>query len=296
MFRWQAHKGLIRSLAFDPKGHLLATATGKSNFLHLWDVQTGALVRKLDVGSPVQVVAFAPASPLVAAGSLAAVRIWDTLRWEPFSNLDASYVYEIAFAQGDWPSLAAASAGNVSVWSGISLPSPQGRHVPYLRLSHGSHIVCLDFTPDGRLVTNSLDKHVAIWELITGTPLRTWDRPSTPNHGPIRVSPDGTRVAYAHGKVVTVREIDPPFQESGPTSFVGHTGPVWALGWSADGRGLMTTSSDGTARLWDSTSGSLIRSLDWGIGKIYAADFSPDGLTCAAGGQSGEVVVWDVDG
>jgi WD40 repeat protein len=58
---------------------------------------------------------------------------------------------------------------------------------------------------------------------------------------------------------------------------------------------MMTAGSDGMVRFWDPVSGRELRSLSWGIGKVYAAAFSPDGLTCAAGGEKGQVVIWDVD-
>lgn len=38
-----------------------------------------------------------------------------------------------------------------------------------------------------------------------------------------------------------------------------------------------------------------LRRLHWGIGRIHSVAFAPDGLRCAAGGDSGRVAVWDFD-
>jgi hypothetical protein len=47
-------------------------------------------------------------------------------------------------------------------------------------------------------------------------------------------------------------------------------------------------------RLWDIDSGRQRAAFDWGIGKVYAVAFAPDGMRAAAGGQQ-NIVVWDVD-
>ena len=66
--------------------------------------------------------------------------------------------------------------------------------------------------------------------------------------------------------------------------------------FSPDGRRILTGAHDGALRVWDATDGSAVRSFDWQIGPVTAVAFAPDGLTCAAAGLNGNVVVWDVDG
>jgi WD40 repeat protein len=61
------------------------------------------------------------------------------------------------------------------------------------------------------------------------------------------------------------------------------------------GRVFATASGDGTVRLRDSTSLQELRALKWGIGKPHSVAFSPDGTVGAAGGDKGQIVVWDVD-
>jgi WD40 repeat protein len=67
------------------------------------------------------------------------------------------------------------------------------------------------------------------------------------------------------------------------------------VNWTADGNSLLTAGNDGFVRLWD-IAGRELQAFDWGIGKLYCEAFSPDGLMCAACGEKGQVVVWDVDG
>lgn len=71
-------------------------------------------------------------------------------------------------------------------------------------------------------------------------------------------------------------------------------GDLAALDFSSDGRLLLAGSLQGTCCLLDAA-GGVVATLDWGIGPIHSVAFSPDGLTCAAGGENGQVVVWDVD-
>jgi WD40 repeat protein len=75
----------------------------------------------------------------------------------------------------------------------------------------------------------------------------------------------------------------------------GHALLVRAIGFLPGGNAILTAGMDGTARVWDTDTGAELRVFDWGIGKIRVAAVAPDGLTCAAGGDSGQIVVWDVD-
>ena len=83
MLIWEAHKGKIESAAFSADGRYLATATGNTRLVYLWDPSTGKLVRKLDGNWPsglglgsVKSVCFAPQAPLLAAGSARSERAW----------------------------------------------------------------------------------------------------------------------------------------------------------------------------------------------------------------------------
>jgi WD40 repeat protein len=71
-----------------------------------------------------------------------------------------------------------------------------------------------------------------------------------------------------------------------------HTAEVWRVATDAKGQTMVTASQDKTARVWDLRSGKLLRILrppiaDGKVGNLYAAAISPDGLTAAVGGLTG---------
>src|SRR5262249_56496317 len=73
----------------------------------------------------------------------------------------------------------------------------------------------------------------------------------------------------------------------------GHQGTITAVGFSSDGKRLVSGSADKTARVWDlENAGAAIRPLERSRGDGFVARFSPDGqLIAAADGSS--VRLWD---
>ena len=71
-------------------------------------------------------------------------------------------------------------------------------------------------------------------------------------------------------------------------SFFEHQGPVTSATFSPDGRSILTTSLDGTARFW--RGGKSLR-LSTG-GPVTTGSFSPDGKLVVTAGQHGVVHVW----
>jgi hypothetical protein len=77
----------------------------------------------------------------------------------------------------------------------------------------------------------------------------------------------------------------------------GHTGRVWAAAFSPDGSRVITTSSDGTARLWDATTGMVVNELRIHTGPVRAAAvrgaLSSDGSRLIFVSDDGTARVWD---
>lgn len=73
----------------------------------------------------------------------------------------------------------------------------------------------------------------------------------------------------------------------------GHTGPISSVAFSPNGQQLLSGSHDNTLRLWDTTSGKLLRVFE-GHGKSASAKFSPDGRNVLSGSYDGTVALWDV--
>jgi WD40 repeat protein/serine/threonine protein kinase len=72
----------------------------------------------------------------------------------------------------------------------------------------------------------------------------------------------------------------------------GHVGPVNSARWLATNR-IITAGSDGTARMWDGSTGQL-RQIYRGSSRLLAdATLSPDGSLVVAGGGDGLLRFWD---
>jgi WD40 repeat protein/serine/threonine protein kinase len=77
-----------------------------------------------------------------------------------------------------------------------------------------------------------------------------------------------------------------------PLTLKGHTGPVWCVCFSPDGKRLASASSDQTIRMWDSASGKELLTLKAHPRLVPVVCFSPDG-TRLASASADQVKIWD---
>ena len=134
------------------------------------------------------------------------------------------------------------------------------------------------------------DKTLRLWDLITGTCLRSFVGHTGPVYS-VCLSADG-RFALSGSGDRTIRLWDVPTGNC-LRAFIGHTDAVWSVVLSVEGKFLLSGSSDKTLRLWELDTGRCLRVFKGHTELVSSVCPSADGKTFLSGSSDNTLKLWD---
>jgi WD40 repeat protein len=170
-------------------------------------------------------------------------------------------------------------------------------------------IVEMVYSPDGRYIAGCSSYFAFVQEARTGERLVTISGHFAPSCS-VAFDPSGERIAFGTGngsihiwdvnrlltqETIYAEDADIGLGENIDGDFAAPTYPVVDVNFSSDGMMLASASWDGTAKIWDIETQSLL-ALYGGADRLWSAIFSPDDQWLATSGQDGGVNLWSVGG
>lgn len=293
MFAWQAHEGVVTSLAFGPDGRFLVS-TGDDGCVRVWEPFTGAEQLSIPLRIPERYLRFLTVS---ADGTTATV----ARQSEGLVLLDL--VGGAVITDEPTPHVAAAKLApdgrSVVVLSNHNIPNSSPDVISYALADRSTERPpltgyrgtsrALAFSPDGSRI--AVGRTVHEWPPVSnGHVITVYTKDYEPDD--LAFSANNEYLFASVGGKVAVYALPSGLFKM---KLRGHCDHVTALQLSSDGRRLWTASLDATVKCWDTFSLTLDRTFRFGTGGLGCLAVSPDGNVAAVGsGQKGTITVWDL--
>ncbi|WP_437959531.1 NB-ARC domain-containing protein [Sorangium sp. So ce119] len=292
------HTDNVTGVAVTPDGRFAVSASADKT-LKIWDLSIGQVVRTLE-GHTDQVTGVAVTPDGLFAVSVSSdetLKVWDLSTGQVVRTLGGNIgLVEDVAVTPDGCFAVSASSLDLTVWD-----LRTGRKVRTL-MGHIIKVTAVAVTPDGGFaVSASRDKTLKVWDLRTGQFIRTLEGHSDWVHD-VAVTPDGRFAVSAAldgillvwdlrtAQAVRVRE--------------GHTKPtpytlrdpyeiICDVAVTPDGHFAVSASFDETLKVWDLSTGQVVRTLEGHTRRVTDVTVTENGLAVSAS-EDKTLKVWDL--
>ncbi|KAI4600828.1 TOR complex subunit lst8 [Pestalotiopsis sp. 9143b] len=141
------------------------------------------------------------------------------------------------------------------------------------------------------LCTAGYDHTIRFWEALSGICSRTIQHPDSQVNR-LCISPDKRFLAAAGHHTIKLYDI----KSTNPNpllTFEGHTGNITGVAFHCEGKWMVTSSEDGTVKIWETRSGTIQRSYNHGspVNDVVIHPNQGEIISCD---RSGSVRIWDL--
>lgn len=248
------------------------------------DLETQVVSRIRRRPGEVRCVAFSHDGRLLAAARENFLEVWNPHSdQDPLLLEDRMPLIETLGFHPSVPVLAAGSiSGSVHLWD-VTAKTQR------VFIGHSRSVTSLAFHPQGRqLVTGSIDANIKVWNIEDGRELK-----SLTVGGPVR------SVALRSDGILAVGTKMPSIElwnvDSGDRMGIldGHASGVMSVAFSADGRSLVSTSTDKTLRVWNIEDRTCVQTILDVQADVVAASFV--GSRVVSVDSEGKASLWKSD-
>ena len=241
------HLDVIYCLVISPDGKVLISGSADKS-IRLWDLQTGQRLGTIALHTDtVLSLALSPDGRSLVSGSLHdPIKLWDLESNRELANLSgqAGRIEALAFSTDGLSLASGSSDGTVALWD-LNLKTAAGR-APCLLKGHSQTVAALAFEPDGKtLASGSWDGTVKLWSTRTQREKRTL-QPESGRVTALTLSPDGKLLGTGSDTL----KLWQPRTGKEIATLAGHTSVVSAIALTSDSKTLISSSWDGTMRIW----------------------------------------------
>lgn len=315
----KGHGSHAQIVAWSPDGQQIIVAGGASGYVSQFDVTSGKVMNKVDLGRPVRCVAWHPEGKSAALVVMnQPVQLWNLDTGKTSDSFgEANSDFLCAAWPPDGKTLAAGNNTSITLFDeqgkvlhkidrqGYALAwSADGKRLtasavnsgkiniidaasgkPIQEIAGGAYT--LNYFPGDRKLLGSDRLNLNMYDIDTGKKSQTYNVAGT--------TPPWWFVGrpLVTGLGTTTLSLWDPATGKLLRTLGGKQGAVAAFAWSPDGKQLATAGYDAMVRVWDATGGSLVQTFKGHKGVVGSVAWSPEGKQLASGGHDKNVLIWD---